>query len=131
MPLHRDAKVLSDKEQNTLAEERGAKRCRILTKLPSGEGMRRTRDHQRGAVSKAEVHTLVALESHPLPKGPAYFTADLAAMKAATGPMEREEWDVEEEQERQARLRCAQAHLRFDREDHTRASACYRILSRP
>ena len=48
MPLHRDAKVLSDKEQNTLAEERGAKRCRILTKLPSGEGVRRTRDHQRG-----------------------------------------------------------------------------------
>ena len=126
MPPHRDAKVLldqgaqlSDKEQNTLAEERGAKRCRILTKLPSGEGVRRTRDHQRGAASKEEVHTLAALESHPLLKGPAYFTADLAAVKvkghgsqAATGPMERDERDVEEEQERQAHLRCAQAHLR-------------------
>ena len=43
-------------------------------------------------------------------------------MKAATGPMEREERDVEEEQERQAHLRCAQAHLRYDDEDHTRAS---------
>ena len=129
MPLHRDAKVLSDKEQNTLAEERGAKRCRILTKLPSGEGLRRRRDHQRGAASKEEVHTLVALESHPLLKGPAYFTADLAAVKvkghgsqAATGPMEREERDVAEERERQAHFRFAQAHLRFDHEDHTRAS---------
>ena len=112
MSLHCDAKALRDqgaqltlKEQNTLAEERGAKRCRTLTKLPSGEGVRRTRDHQRGAASKEEVHTLAALESHPLPKGHAYSTADLAAMKAkghgsqaATGPTEREEQDVEEAQ---------------------------------
>ena len=87
MPLHCDAEALrdqgaqlTDREQNTLAEARGAKRCRILTKLPSAEGVPRTRDHQRGAASKEEVHTLAALESHPLPKGHAYATADLAAL---------------------------------------------------
>lgn len=147
LPLHWDAKLLrdqaaqlTDKEQNTLAEERGAKRCRILGKLPSGEGVRRTRDQQRGAASKEEAHTLAALEVRPLPKGHAYSTADLAAMKAkghgsqaATGPTERAERDVEEEQERQAHLRCVQHQLNkcYEDADYTRASAVLEITAPP
>ena len=55
LPLQCDAESLwgqvaevTDREQNTLADEPGVKRRRILAKLPLAEGAPRTRDHHRG-----------------------------------------------------------------------------------
>ena len=73
---------VADREQNILANERGAKRGRILSKHPSAADAPPKKVNRPGADIKKEARTTPAPESHPLQKGHGYSKANLAAAES-------------------------------------------------